>query len=123
MLLRELANELQGGSLVALRLNQHLEDPAFSINGAPEIHLLASHANRHLVQVPATVRLRTSGPQLVRDHRSKGEHPAPDGLIRHLDPTLGQELLDIPVAEGETQVEPDRALNDVAGEAGAGVEW
>jgi hypothetical protein len=77
--------------------------------------LLATDPNKHLVQVPAAVRLRTSGSQLVHNHRSKGENPPPDSLIRHLDPTLGQEFLNIPVAEGETQVQPDRALNDVAG--------
>jgi hypothetical protein len=46
---------------------------------------------------------------------------SPDCLVGYFDPTLGQELLDIPVAEGETQVEPDRALNDVVGKAVAGV--
>ncbi len=71
--------------------------------------MLAPNANKHLFQVPVTVRLRTSGPQLVRDHQSKGENAAPDGLIRRLDLTLGQKILDIPVAEGETQVDPDHA--------------
>ena len=123
MLLQELAHELPGRSLVPLGLDQHVEDLAFSIDGAPEIHLLAADPDEHLVQVPSSVRLRASGPQPACDHRAEGEHPAPDGLVGDLDAALGQELLDVSVAEREPQVHPDRALDDVAREAVAGVGW
>jgi hypothetical protein len=40
-----------------------------------------------------------------------------DRLIGYFDYTLGQEIFDIPGAEGEAQVGPHQALNDVAWEA------
>jgi hypothetical protein len=42
--------------------------------------------------------------------------------VRDLNAPLGQELLDISVAEGETKVHPDRTLEDVAWEPVAGVQ-
>src|SRR5688572_23004144 len=121
MLLQEFADELQGGLLVPLGLNQHLKNLTFTIDGAPEIHLLATNLDEHFVQVPAAVRLRPPRPQPACDCRPEGEHPAPDGLVGYLDPALGQEFLDIAIAEGEAQIEPDRTLNDVARKAVAGV--
>jgi len=38
--------------LVAAALNQHVENLALVIDGAPQVHPLARDANDHLVEVP-----------------------------------------------------------------------
>jgi hypothetical protein len=112
---------LSSGSLIPLSLNQHLEDLAFGIDGAPEVHPPTANPNEHFVQVPLTVRFQTPRPQPACNCWSEGENPAPDSLVGYSESTLGQELLNIAVAEGEAQVEPDRTLNDVVREAVAKV--
>jgi hypothetical protein len=119
--LQKFADELSSGSLIPLGLDQHLEDLAFGIDGAPEVHLPTANPNEHFIQVPPTVRFKTPRPQPACNCWSEGEHPSPDSLVGYCDSTLGQELLNIAVARGEAQVEPDRALNNVAREAVAKV--
>ena len=38
--------------------------------------------------------------------------PAPDGFVGEIEPALGEQILDVSVAEREAQVEPDRMLDD-----------
>jgi hypothetical protein len=40
--------------------------------------------------------------------RPELEHPPPDRLVRNLEAGLGQELLDVAVAQSEPEIEPDR---------------
>jgi len=60
--------------------------------------------------MPSIARARAPPP--LRDHRSELQHPAPDGFRGDVEPTLGEQLLDVSVAERKAQVEPDRMLND-----------
>ncbi len=80
-------------------------------------HQLATNADRHLIQVPSSMRLGASGPQPAGDCRAEAEDPATDALVGDQDAALGQELLDISEAEGKAQVHPDRTLDDVRREA------
>ena len=84
------------------------------------MHLLTPDAHEHLVEVPAPMRGRAVRPQPACDQRAEGEDPAPDGLVGDLDAALGQELLDISVAEGAAQLHPDGAVDNVGWGAVAG---
>jgi hypothetical protein len=112
LLSEKLAHQPQRRSGVAAALNQHVENLAFVIDGTPEIHPLAGDPNNHLVQMPSIARARTAPPQPPRDHRSELQHPAPDGFVGDVEPTLGEQILNVSVAEREAQVEPDRMLDD-----------
>jgi hypothetical protein len=68
---QQLAHELDGGTAVSTALKQHVEDLAFMIDRAPEIHPLASDLDHHLVEVPAIARPRTALPQPSRNHWSE----------------------------------------------------
>jgi len=48
--------------------------------------------------------------------------PAPDGLIRHDDSSLGEKLLYISEAQAEAMVSPDRIANDRGRKTMAGVK-
>jgi hypothetical protein len=93
-------------------LNQHVEDLTLMIDDTPEIHPLAGDPDHHLVQMPSVARPRTPPSQPSCDHRSELQHPAPDGLIGDVEPTLGEEILYVSITEREAQVEPHSMLND-----------
>jgi hypothetical protein len=50
--LQQFPHQLGGGALVSSALYQQVGDFAFVINGAPEIHRLATDPSHHLVEVP-----------------------------------------------------------------------
>src|SRR5713101_8181666 len=70
---------------------------------------------------PLIVRCRSLAPEVARDSRSKLQHPSADGLVTDLQPALRQQILDITVAQGEAQVEPDRVPDHKRRKAVAGV--
>jgi hypothetical protein len=62
--------------------------------------------------MPPVARARTLAPKPSRDYRSKLQHPASDGFVGEVEPTLGKQFLDIAVAQRETQVQPHSMLDD-----------
>src|SRR5260221_822267 len=64
---------------------------------------------------------RTHAPEVPRDNRPEFQHPSPDGLVADRQLALRQQILDIAVAQGEAQVEPNRVPDHIAREAVAGV--
>ena len=53
--LQQLAHELQRGMLVPFRLDQHIEDLALGIDGAPQVDQAAIDLEIDLIQMPACV--------------------------------------------------------------------
>ena len=49
------------------------------------------------------------------------QHPISDGFVRDIEPALGQQFLDIAIAQREAQIEPDRMLDDRRGKAVAAI--
>src|SRR6516162_7580897 len=121
LLLEQLAHQPQCRPAVESALNQ--QDLAFVVDGPPEVHPLASNPDYHLVEVPASARPRTVTAEPSRDHRSEFQHPTPDGFIGDVKPPLGEELLDVPIAQGEAQIEPNRMLDDHRRKAVAAVGY
>src|SRR5258707_10488760 len=70
------------------------------VDGAPKVVELAVDLHKHLVQVPAPLRLAAhvrdaSLTDLGGEHRAKPVPPEPDGLVADVDPALGQEIFDV----------------------------
>jgi hypothetical protein len=82
------------------------------IDGSPEIHPPAGDPDHHLVQMPAIAWPRAMSAQPSGDHRPELQHPAPHRFVGEVEPTFGEQILHIPVAQGETEIEPDRVLDD-----------
>ncbi len=121
LLLEQLAHQPQRRPGVASTLNQHVENLALMVDGAPQIHPLAGDANHHLVQMPAIARPRATLAQPSRDRGTELQHPAPHRFIGDVEPSVGQQLLDIAVGQGEPEIKPDRVLDDLGREAMAAV--
>ena len=51
-------------------------------------------------------------PEPPRVGEAKGLAPVPDGLVRHGDAALGEEVFDVAETEGKTVVEPDRVADN-----------
>src|ERR1700757_1276812 len=67
--------------------------------------------------MPAIARPRAMLPQPSRDHGTELQHPAPHRFVGDVEPSFGQQFLDIAVAHGEAEIEPDRVLDDLGREA------
>jgi hypothetical protein len=59
--------------------------------------------------------------QPSRDRGTELQHLTPHRLIGEVEPAFGQHLLDIAVAQGEADIQPDRVLDDLGWEAMATV--
>src|SRR6516162_184251 len=78
----------------------------------PALHAELGDPHHHLVQMPSIARPRTMPSQPPRDHRSEFEHPAPYRFVGNVEPTLGEDVLNVTIAQREAQVEPHSMLGD-----------
>ena len=65
---QQLAHELDGRAAISPALKQHVEDLAFVVDRAPEIHPFADDPDHHLVEMPGMARPRTALPQPSSNH-------------------------------------------------------
>src|SRR4051812_42060153 len=87
-----------------------------SLSTARQPEPFAPDPDHHLVEVPGRARPRSPAPQLAGEERPELEHPAPDRLIGHVQPALGQEDFDVAEAERKPEIEPDRVPDDLGRE-------
>ena len=113
LLLKQLAHQPECRLRIAPTLNEHVEDLAFVVDGTPQIHPPARDPHHHLVEMPAIARPRATLAQPSRDRGTEFQHPTPYRFVGDVEPALGQQFLDIAVAQGEAEIEPDRVLDDL----------
>ena len=106
--------------LVAPALNQHVENLALVVDGAPQVHPFASNPDHHLVEVPIA-RAWAAPPQISCDPGPEFQNPAPHRFIGNLQAALGQEFLNVAVAQCEPEVQPNRVLDNRGREAMASI--
>jgi hypothetical protein len=58
-------------------------------------------------------RCSAEGDALAAAERTELQHPSPHRFIGDVEPSCGQQFLDIAVAQGEAEIEPDRVLDDL----------
>ena len=59
--------------------------------------------------------------QLAGNDGAELRSPTADRLVGHVDTTLGEQVLDVAVAQSEAEIEPDGLLDDDARQAVAAV--
>ena len=96
--------------LVALGLDQHIENLALGVDGAPQINHPPIDFSIDFVKMPDRMRFWTALAQMRGDHRPKVVHPAAHGLVRDRDPALREQILDVTKAECEPEIEPNRLM-------------
>src|SRR5208282_6693787 len=118
---QKLAHQFQRRVLVALGLDQHIQNLALGVDGAPQIDHAPIDFQIDLVKMPDRVRLGTALPQFRCNDRSEMIHPASDCLVRNCNSALREQVLDVAKAEGEPEIEPDRLANDLRWKSISGV--
>ena len=112
LLLQEFPHQPNCRPSVPAGLNQEIQDFALTVHGTPEIELPPSNYDDHLVQVPAFGR---SWPPTLNPPRigpTEFQDPSSNCLIRDVETTLGKQVLNVPIAQRETAIEPDGMLDD-----------
>src|SRR5580704_16109670 len=110
--LQKLAHEFQRRPLVPFRLDQHIEDLALGVDGAPQIDHPAIDFQIDFIKMPSRIGFGSAFAQVRRDHRSEVVHPAPDSFVGHHDTAFRQQIFDVAKAQGKPDVKPDRLLDD-----------
>src|ERR1700730_10810620 len=119
--LQQLAHQFERRPLVAPGLDQHIKNFALGIHGTPEVDQATIDLEIDFVEMPDGMRLRPAFAQIRCDLGSKMVHPASHGLIGHQDTTLSKQILNIPEAQGEPDIKPDRLLDNLGREAVAAI--
>src|SRR5262249_54561565 len=93
--LEQLAKELLRRRLIPPALDQDIEDVVVLIHGAPQVMALPVDRQKDLVEVPLVAWLGASTLQLIGVVLPKFQTPLADGLVRHIDAALTQELVHV----------------------------
>ena len=112
LLLQEFPHQPNCRPSVPAGLNQEIQDFALTVHGTPEIELPPSNYDDHLVQVPAFGR---SWPPTLNPPRigpTEFQDPSSNCFIRDVETTLGKQVLNVPIAQRETAIEPGGMLDD-----------
>src|SRR5580700_4460695 len=88
-----------------------IENLALVIDSSPQVHPLARDANHHLVEMPPVARAWAGPSKPSGKPGPELQNPAPHRFIGNLQTSLGQQLLDVAVAQGEPKIQPDRVLD------------
>ena len=87
------------------------------IHGAPEIENLAVDLDHGFIKVPLVTRLGSVAADRVGKERAELPFPVPHRFVAGLNPTIGQQFLDIAKAQAEAIIKPDRIADDLARKA------
>ena len=110
---QKLAHQFQRGVLVALGLDQHIQNLALGVDGAPQVDHAPIDFQIDLVKMPDRMRSGTALAQFRCYDRPEMIHPASDCFVRNCNSALREQILDVTIAEREPEIEPDRLVNDL----------
>ncbi len=110
-------DELDGSCRVASALHEDSEDHAVLIDGPPQVGCRPVYVQEAFVHMRCSAGLCSSTAQLVRVGLADFPRPLADGFVGHDDPAFGQQLLDVPVAEGAAMVQPHGRAHNFSREA------
>ena len=112
LLLQEFPHQPNCCPSVPAGLNQEIQDFALTVHGTPEKVPPSPDHHDHLVQVPSFGR---SWPPTLNPPRicpAEFQDPSSNCLIREVETTLGKQVLNVPIAQRETAIQPDGMLDD-----------
>ena len=90
--LKQLTKEPRGGVAIPAGLEQDVDDFALLIDRPPEVLTLASNGHEEFVQMPGVADWPRAPPEPPCVSHAEGLAPVPDGLVRHGDAALGEEV-------------------------------
>ena len=114
---QQLMHEFARGRFVTPRLNQDIQYLGLAVHRTPQIHPLPADRDKDLVEVPLAIWPRAQSRQFAGIGRPELLGPVTNSFIGHVDAALSKQILDIAVAERESEVQPDSVLDNGRWEA------
>src|SRR5271166_6594905 len=115
LFLEQLAHQFHGCSLVAPSLHQEIENLAFIVDRAPEPEPPARNRHGHLVEMPPRRWPWASVAKFAGEQRPEFQDPSPHRFVGDIQSTLSEQIFDVAITEGETNIEPNRMSDDRRG--------
>jgi hypothetical protein len=100
----------RSAALFASTLNQHVEGLTLMVNCKSQVQSPNGDPNDHLVEMPSLARA-WAAQQPAPDQRAQLQHPAPHPFIGDVDPTLGEQIFDLAIAQGDPEIQRICVLN------------
>jgi hypothetical protein len=97
---------------IPARLEQDVDDLAVLVDGPPEVLALPANGHEEFVEMPRIADRLGSVPKPPRIGSTERLAPEPDGLVRHSDTALGEQVFDVAETEREPVVQPDGMTDD-----------
>src|SRR5208283_2633018 len=113
-------HQFHGCSLVAPSLHPEIENLAFIVDRAPEPEPPARNRHGHLVEMPPRRWPWASAAKFADEQRPEFQEPSPHRFVRDIQSTLSEQIFDVAITKGETNIEPNRVSDDRRGELVAG---
>ena len=110
--LEQLAYQFHRCSLVALPLHQEIENFAFIVDRAPEPKPPARNCHGHLIEMPPRRWPWALAAKFAGEQRPEFQDPSPHRFVRDIQSSLGEQIFDVAITEGETNIEPNRVSDD-----------
>ena len=111
--LEAFAEKALGGALVAPGLNPDVQHITVLIHRSPQVIALAIDAEINLIQMSLVAPTRGAAARRVGKVLAEFQTPRADRLVGDHDAARGQQFLDIAIAQGEAEIEPDGVADDL----------
>ena len=111
MLLQEFSHQLERRLAVSPWLNQDVQDLAFAVHGTPDVQflpLMETNTSSRCHSTSGRDRPRLSLAMMAPNFTAQRR----DRLVGHVDTTLGEQVLDVAVAESKAEIKPDGVLDN-----------
>ena len=120
VLFEQLAHQFHGCSLVSPWLHQQIENLAFVVDRAPQPEPPARNRHGHLVEMPPRRWPWASMAKLSGEQRPEFQNPSSHRFVGDIQTALGEQILDVAIAEREADIEPNGVPDDRRRESGGG---
>ena len=94
-------------------LNEHVQHLALAVDGPPHEYPFATDANHHLIEMPHAAGTPAFAANIGGDRGTELAGPGSDGLITDVNAALGEQILNVAQARGETEMESHRQADRV----------
>ncbi len=118
----QLAEELPDRLLVTAMLHQDIEGSPMLIHCSPGIGDLAMDGEEDVIQIPLVPGARLTVTQGIGIPLTKLQTSLANCFVGQLDASLGHDLFDVAVAQGEVVVQPNTITDDLRGKGMTFVE-
>ncbi len=102
---------------VPARLQKYIDHLTVLVNSSPQIVLFALNFHEYFIYIERITVALVFSTEPSGEFGSEFRAPKPDGFIAYGDAPLGEQILDIPVTEIESVVEPNGVADDIGRES------